>query len=99
MNFAPIITQLKLPKHKYLTDDLYLYYKKAGWWGKKILDQVSRRAIDANWIWLGMEKFTNNDKTFGFIEKFELNGMMLTLSEVYHEKVHNSQFIISLVKV
>lgn len=99
MGFAPIITQLKLPKAKHLTEELYLYHKKAGWWGKKILDQVSRRAIEAKWEWLGMVNFTNQNKTFGYIEKFTYNGFLLTLSEVYHEKVHNSQFMISLVRI
>ena len=91
------ITQLGLPQKCYKTPTTYIFYKKCGWWGKKILDKVSRRASQLKWTNLGMSSFTNDDQNcFGYIEKYVYKNVILTLSEVYAKTVTNSQFLISL---
>lgn len=91
------ITQLGLPQKCYKTTTTYIFHKKCGWWGKKILDKVSRRASQLKWINLGMTSFTNDDQScFGYIEKYVHKNVILTLSEVYAKAVTNSQFLISL---
>jgi hypothetical protein len=95
MKFAHIIKILHLPHSKYQTDTSYLYYKKCGWWGKKILAKAEEYARDSDWQWLGISQFDSPD-LFGFIAKYSFKNYILTLSEIYSVSVSNSQFTISL---
>jgi hypothetical protein len=97
MDFAHIIKTLHLPHSKHQTDSYYLYYKKCGWWGKKILAKAGKYAIENDWEWLGISQFDGTG-LFGFITKYSINNYILMLSEIYSVSVSNSQFIISLRK-